>query len=169
MPDVSQSTKPASTLPGSQPGAVAPPPEAPPSSKSRGSKTVRVIIGVIVALAAILVVGFIIALILAFTNPGAAAGLEILRDFFIITLTLEGLLIGVALIVLVLQIARLINLLQNEIRPILEETSDTVRTVKGTASFVSRNVADPVIRASGFLAFLGAFLKELFRIFRLVR
>ncbi|NPV68980.1 MAG: hypothetical protein HPY64_17790 [Anaerolineae bacterium] len=165
MPDVPPSTqrdqKPANSQPDS--------PAAAPGSKSQGNSTVRLVVGFIVALVAILVLGFLVALILAFTNPGAAAGLEILRDFFIIVLTLEGLLIGVALIILVLQIARLINLLQNEIQPILQETGDTVRTVKGTATFVSRNVADPVIRASGFLAFLGAVLRELFRIFRLVR
>lgn len=163
MPDVPPSTQRDPDPVNNQPDSST----ATPSSK--GNSTVRLVVGFIVALVVILVLGFLIALILAFTNPGAAAGLEILRDFFIIVLTLEGLLIGVALIILVLQVARLISLLQNEIQPILQETGNTVRTVKGTATFVSRNVADPVIRASGSLAFLGALLRELFRILRLVR
>ncbi len=171
MPDISQSIKhPPSTSDNPPDKATTIPPGTASDKQTGGqNRALRWVVGFIAALVVILILSFLIALILAFTNPGAAAGLQIIRDFFIITLTLEGLLIGVALIVLVLQIARLINLLQNEIRPILEETGDTVRTVKGTASFVSRNVADPVIRASGFLAFLGAFLRELFRIFRLVR
>lgn len=129
----------------------------------------RVVIIAIVALVAVLVLGFIVALVLALANPGAAAGVQIVRDFFIIALALEGMLMGGALIVLVLQIARLTNLLQNEIKPILMQTNDTVRTVKGTANFVTRNVAEPVIKASGFVAWLGALLREVFGIFRYIK
>lgn len=129
----------------------------------------RVIIGAIVGLVAVLVLGFIVALILALANPGAAAGVQIIRDFFIIALALEGMLMGAALIILVLQIARLTNLLQNEIKPILMQTNDTVRTVKGTANFVTRNVAEPVIKASGFVAWLAALLREVVGIFRVIK
>ncbi|HXD09226.1 MAG TPA: hypothetical protein VN653_04120, partial [Anaerolineales bacterium] len=47
-----------------------------------------------------------------------------IRDVFIIVVALESLIIGVALIVLVAQLASLINLLQNEVRPILKATNE---------------------------------------------
>ena len=75
-----------------------------------------------------------------------------LRDIVIIFLAVEGLLIGVALVVLLVQLAVLINLLQHEIRPILESTQETVDTLKGTAAFLSRHAAEPVIKANQMLA-----------------
>ncbi|NJC95614.1 MAG: hypothetical protein FIB03_04625 [Anaerolineae bacterium] len=58
-----------------------------------------------------------------------------IRDIFIIVVALESLVIGVALIVLVVQLASLINLLQNEVKPILNATTDTVNTLRGAAEF----------------------------------
>lgn len=75
-----------------------------------------------------------------------------IRDIFIIVVALESLVIGVALIVLIVQLASLINLLQNEVRPILDATSDTVNTLRGTAEFLGENVVEPVIKLNGYLA-----------------
>ena len=75
-----------------------------------------------------------------------------IRDVFIIVVALESLIIGVALIVLVTQLASLINLLQNEIRPILKATTDTVNNLRGTAEFLGENVVEPVIKLNGYLA-----------------
>ena len=75
-----------------------------------------------------------------------------IRDVFIIVVALESLVIGVALIVLVVQLANLINLLQNEIRPILKATTDTVNNLRGTAEFLGENVVEPVIKLNGYLA-----------------
>ncbi len=75
-----------------------------------------------------------------------------LRDIVIIFLAVEGLLIGGALVVLLVQLAILINLLQHEIRPILEATQETVDTVRGTATFLSRHAAEPVIKLNEYLA-----------------
>jgi hypothetical protein len=99
-------------------------------------------------------------------SEGVASAFRILRDFFIIVLALQGILISVALVVLILQITALINLLHSEIRPILDETRQTMATVRGTAQFVSRNVAQPVIRASSALAGARAFIGELIGIRR---
>jgi hypothetical protein len=77
---------------------------------------------------------------------------ERIRDVFIIVVALESLVIGGALIVLIVQLATLINLLQNEIRPILNATSDTVNTLRGTAEFLGENVVEPVIKLNGYLA-----------------
>jgi len=43
----------------------------------------------------------------------------------------ESLIIGVTLVILMIQLATLINLLQNEIKPILNSTNETVNTLKG--------------------------------------
>lgn len=75
-----------------------------------------------------------------------------IRDVFIIVVALESLIIGVALIVLILQLASLINLLQNEVRPILKATSDTVNNLRGTAEFLGENVVEPVVQLNGYLA-----------------
>jgi flagellar basal body-associated protein FliL len=75
-----------------------------------------------------------------------------IRDIFLIFMALESLLIGAALIVLIAQVASLINLMQNEVRPILNATSETVNTLRGTAEFLGENVVQPVIKLNSYLA-----------------
>lgn len=82
-----------------------------------------------------------------------------IRDVFIIVVALESLVIGVALIVLVTQLASLINLLQNEVRPILKATSETVNNLRGTAEFLGENVVEPVVKLNGYLAGLTRMLE----------
>ena len=82
-----------------------------------------------------------------------------IRDVFIIVVALETLVIGIALIVLIVQLASLINLLQNEVRPILHATSETVNTLRGTAEFLGENVVEPVIKLNGYLAGLKRMLE----------
>lgn len=107
-----------------------------------------------VVAAAVIVVILLLA-ILIFTvysllQPDAPA--ERWRDIFIILVSLESLVIGVALVVLLIQLASLINLLQNEVRPILYATSETVNTLRGTAQFLGESVVEPVIKLNGYLA-----------------
>ena len=66
--------------------------------------------------------------------------------------SLESLVVGVALIILLIQMASLINLLQNEVRPILDATSETVNTLRGTAEFLGESVVEPVIKLNSYLA-----------------
>lgn len=75
-----------------------------------------------------------------------------IRDIFLIFMALESLLIGAALIVLIVQISSLINLLQNEVQPILNATTETVNNLRGTAEFLGENVVQPVIKLNGYLA-----------------
>ncbi|OGO77385.1 MAG: hypothetical protein A3K41_14725, partial [Chloroflexi bacterium RIFOXYD12_FULL_57_15] len=75
-----------------------------------------------------------------------------IRDIFLIFMALESLLIGAALIVLIVQVASLINLLQNEVRPILQSTTETVNNLRGTAEFLGENIVQPVIKLNGYLA-----------------
>ncbi len=84
-----------------------------------------------------------------------------IRDIFIIFMALESLLIGLALIVLIIQFASLINLLQNEVRPILHATNDTVNHLRGTAEFLGENVVEPIVKLNGYMAGLTRMLELL--------
>jgi len=117
-----------------------------PSEQEQKSKRIitAVVIGAVILLAALI---FAIILLLQPTTPT-----DRIRDVFIIVVALESLVIGVALIVLIVQVASLINLLQNEVRPILNATNETVNTLRGTVEFLGENVVEPVIKLNGYLA-----------------
>ncbi len=74
------------------------------------------------------------------------------RDIAIIIVALETIIINVLLAVLVIQIIRLIRLLRNEILPIIGSTQETMGTVRGTATFVSDHVVQPVVKVSSYAA-----------------
>ncbi len=103
-----------------------------------------VIIGVVVILALI-----VLAVFALLQNDARTANI---RDIFIIFMAFESLIIGAALVVLVIQFASLINLLQNEVKPILQSTSETVNTLRGTTEFLSENLVEPVIKLNSYLA-----------------
>ena len=111
------------------------------------------VIGGLIVLVLVLAVMVTVVIWMSY-HPEATA---VIRDIFIIFMAVETLLIGVALIVLMIQLARLTNLLQNEIKPILESTNETVNTVRGTAIFVSENIVDPVMKLNGYVAALSKF------------
>ena len=133
------------TIP-SLPEPIAEPVKAP----ARSGVPIGLIIGLVV------VVGLIITgtvLLLRSDNDTTAR----VRDVFIIFMALESLVIGVVLVVLVVQLATLINLLNNEIRPIIRSTNETVNTLKGTVTFLSDNLSEPVIRLNETMAALKKF------------
>ncbi len=99
--------------------------------------------------AVLILVLLILAAVFLVQNPTLAASV---RDVFIILMALMMVFIGVALAVLAVQVALLTNLLRNELKPILEATQETVRTVRGTAVFLSENVAEPVIKLNAYVA-----------------
>ncbi len=72
------------------------------------------------------------------------------RDLAIIILAIESLVIGVVLIVLIWEVRNLAKLLREEIKPILDSADETVRTVRGTTTFVSETLVNPVVRVSSF-------------------
>jgi len=82
-------------------------------------------------------------------NPNTTQNI---RDIFIIFMALESLVIGAALVVLIVQIASLINLLNNEIKPILDATNETIATLRGTTQFLSENLVEPVVKLNSYLA-----------------
>ena len=77
-----------------------------------------------------------------------------IRDIFIIFLSLEFLVLGITMMILIVQLSTLINLLQNEIKPIIESTNETANTLRGTAVFLSENLTEPVIKMNEYLSAL---------------
>lgn len=122
--------------------------ETPTDQSEQEQKNRRIMIAVIAG-GIIILAGLILAIVVLMqpTTPT-----DRIRDVFIIVVALESLVIGVALIILIVQVASLINLLQNEVRPILAATNETVNNLRGTAEFLGENVVEPVIKLNGYLA-----------------
>lgn len=97
----------------------------------------------------ILIAGVVLAVIAMVQNPTTT---ENIRDIVIIFMAIESLLIGVALIVLIIQLARLTDLLVNEVKPILDSTNDTLGTIRGTTHFLSKNLVQPVVKMNSSFA-----------------
>ncbi len=114
----------------------------------------RWVVVAIIIVAIIILAGIVAAVIALTEHPAVATNV---RDIFIILMAFESLIIGGALVVLVIQIAGLINLLQNEVKPILQSTSETVNTLRGTTEFLSENLVEPVIKLNSYLAGLKKF------------
>jgi NADH:ubiquinone oxidoreductase subunit K len=124
-------------------------PETPavdPAIERERRKTVIILSLVGILFLALIILGVVFLL----TTDGETTGK--IRDIFIIFMALESLLIGVALIVLIVQISRLVNLLQNEIQPMLEATNETINTLRGTTEFLGENLVEPVIKLNTYLA-----------------
>lgn len=119
--------------------------EAPKNDSGQKNKLWILIVAVLVLLI-ILIAGVVL---LVRAGPQTT---EQVRDIFIIFMALESLVIGVALVILVIQLATLTNLLQNQIKPILDSTSETANTLKGTAKFLSDNLTEPVIKLNEYIA-----------------
>ena len=74
------------------------------------------------------------------------------RDIAIIIVAFESIVIGILLAILVIQVIRLVRMLKNEVLPILNSTQDTVGTVRGTATFVSDHLVQPVVTVASYTA-----------------
>jgi hypothetical protein len=139
----------AAAPPESQPGIPQlPPPADEASDMSPENKRAMVIVGIVVLFFVVLIglsiyyLGFVAA-------PGQVTRI---RDIFIIWMAFLSLFTGLALVILLVQVTRLINLLQNEIKPILDSTNETVSTLRGTTEFISNNLVEPVIKLNEYLA-----------------
>jgi uncharacterized membrane protein YjgN (DUF898 family) len=129
--------------------SLPPVPDAESSKPQADDRRVRmyVAIGVVVVVAILIASGFAVAAMLK--SPERT---ETIRDIVIVFMAAEALVIGLAIVILILQIARLTMLIQNEIRPILMSTQETLDTVRGTTAFLGNNLVDPVIKANSSLA-----------------
>ncbi|KXK19992.1 MAG: hypothetical protein UZ15_CFX003001875 [Chloroflexi bacterium OLB15] len=89
----------------------------------------RIIIIAASGLIGIIILLFVVTLLLAANNiEQTEQVIRLLRDLMIIFLALEGILVILALAILIIQIAQLVNIIQNEVQPILENTQDAVET-----------------------------------------
>jgi len=119
--------------------------------------TVYVVVGIV----AILVLATLLIWAVVWLAQTQAPTVEAVRDIFIIVLALESCLFGIVLMLLLIMVIRLVNMLEFEIKPILEKTNETVGTIRGTTTFVSQNVVRPVTRASAYAAGIRSGLKTL--------
>lgn len=146
------------------------PPVLPEAETSSGFDLKRIVIIASAVLIGLIILLFVLAVVLTLASNGDfAATIRIIRDLVIIFLALEGILIVLSVAVLTLQVARLVNLLQNEVKPILVNTQETVKTAQNTVEFMSTNLTEPVIRASGFLTGASVLLGNLFGIRRAMK
>jgi hypothetical protein len=107
--------------------------------------------GIIITVILLIVLGLALvgAAILLASNPqNTGPGVRIVRDLLIIVMALEVIVIGAAFALFLIQLARLVNLIHNEVEPLIEAASDTVNTVRGTAVFLSKNLVEPVTTVS---------------------
>ncbi len=119
-------------------------PAEPEQEKGTGARKVLLGVGVIAIL------GLIVFGLITLFQPGTDTAR--IRDIFIIFMALEFLLIGIVMIILIVQLARLTLLLQNEIKPILDSTNETANTLRGTTAFLSEHLVEPVLKMNQYLA-----------------
>ena len=132
-----------------------------PANKTERSIKTKLVWLVIAFL--VLLVGLIAGVVLLVRSDNATT--SHIRDVLIIIVALESLIIGASLVILVVQLALLLNLLQNEIKPILDSTRETINTMKGTTAFLSEHAVKPVINISSF----GAGLKKVIGLIGIIR
>jgi hypothetical protein len=137
-----QSTNTLPTLPVPE---QSPPPVDPAIERERRNMAIGLTLG------GVLLLAFII-LSIVFLMTTDETNTSKIRDIFIIFMALESLVIGVALTVLIVQVSSLVNLLQNEVRPMLEATNETINSLRGTTAFLSENMVEPVIKLNSYLA-----------------
>ena len=106
--------------------------------------------GIFIGIIAVLLLVGAVAMILWLIQPNAPT--ETLRDVFIILVAFEFMIIGIALVVLIIQLARLVNLLNNEVRPILDSANEAANTMRGTARFLSDKLVNPVVKVNAGMA-----------------
>lgn len=105
----------------------------------------------------IVFVVLVILMVILLLQPGVPT--EAIKNVFIIFLAVEMLIVGIAVVVLTVQVATLINLLQNEVRPMLQSTNETINTLRGTSEFLGENLIEPVIQLNEYLASLKKMLE----------
>ncbi len=128
------------------------------SNKNELLPRLYVAIGIIV----VLVLAILFILGVAWVAQNHAETVAALRNVMIIALALMSCIFGIVLLIMFVVVVRLVNMLEFEIRPILEKTNETLGTVQGTTIFVSENVVRPVTRASSNIAGIRRGLSALF-------
>ncbi len=137
MAETPVSTQPTLPLPTSK--------EAEAEAERRNKQTT-----IAIGISAVIFIALIVLAVYGLTRDAAAT--ENIRDVFIIFMALESLVIGAAMVILIIQVSSLINLLNNEIKPMLDATNETIATLRGTTEFLSQNLVEPVVKLNSYLA-----------------
>ena len=132
-----------------------------PEERAAKKTQTMIIVGAVVFL--LLLVG---AIVLMASFPAAT---EVIRDIAIVFVAVETFLIGLAMILLIFQIQVLIQVLRDEIQPLLQSVNDTASTVRGTTSFVSHSVVSPLIKVAGFTAGVQRVVRDVFGLAKAAR
>jgi hypothetical protein len=135
-------------MPGSEPK------KGPKTPEEQAAKRTQMII---IAAAVGFLILLVVAIVLMASFPRAT---EVIRDIAIVFVAVATFLIGLAIILLIFQIQVLIQVLRDEIQPLLRSVNDTASTVRGTTEFVSHNMVSPIIKASGFMAGMGRVVSD---------
>lgn len=141
-----------------QPAELTSPPPQPTLTPEEAQRQRQIFL----VIAGVLVVFIAITLIIVYFLLQPSTDTEKIRDVFIIFMSLVSLILMLILVILIYQLSILINLLQNEIKPILNSTNETVSTLRGTTAFLSENLTEPVIKLNEYLAGIS----QLFGLFR---
>ena len=119
-------------------------PEARTSMDPRAKKMIFIVsIAVLVIVALLVLAGFFL-----YSRPQATT---FLRDIAVIILAFETLVVIFFLGVVTVLLIYVILTLEREIKPVLNATSETVHTVRGTTTFVSDTVVSPIMRAASIV------------------
>ncbi len=129
-------------------------PAASDQSDNRTTASVERKVALVAALVVLLLVAALVGAVLFLAaDPARTANIrDIVIILFALVLMLVNVAVGVLLVVLVFRLQELLRFLRAELMPLLSDVSQTARTVRGTAAFVSEQVAQPTIRLASFLA-----------------
>jgi hypothetical protein len=122
---------------------------SPAVTQAEAEKSAKRTQAIIIASAVAFLVLLVAAVVLMASYPQAT---QVIRDIAIVFVAVVSFLIGLAIILLIFQVQMLIQVLRDEIQPLLQSFNDTASTVRGTTEFVSHNVVSPVIKVAGFTA-----------------
>ncbi len=119
---------------------------------------IAVVLGV---LGVLVLMGLIIWGIIVLAN-NFAPQIEAIRDILIIGLAMMSCVFAIVMLLLLVMVIRLVNMLEFEIKPILEKTNETIGMVRGTTTFVSENVVKPVTKVNSYAVATRRAMKTLF-------
>jgi hypothetical protein len=153
---VDQPESPQQSLPQSPDAGIPTEPSSKPPVDPAVARRQRMIVTALIVGGVVFIV-LVVLIVFLLLQPGVPT--EAIKNVFIIFLAIEMLIVGIAVVVLAVQVATLINLLQNEVRPMLESTNETINTLRGTTEFLSENLVEPIIQLNEYLASLKRMLE----------
>lgn len=105
----------------------------------------------------------VVLIILGFVLMIAGGVIDEVRDIVIILLAAESLAIGGATLFLLYQLVKLINLLRDELIPLIQSAQETVNSARGTTTYVGRKIVEPSAKAAATAVRLRTMIRVLFK------